>query len=188
MSIKGKIEFERRVKNYIERERAKARTLGLGLQGLYFSEIVRKETGDSEFLEWHNDVVNQGKNAIMNCYFNAGSAFGTAYMGLITNSSFTGLSPTDVMTSHTGWVEFTGYSGGARPAWGQGTAASQQLTNATQVTFNINTSTTLTGGFIVSDSTLGGTAGTLWSTGLLTAGNTSVNNGDVFKNSYILLC
>ena len=186
-SIFNKNRFDDQLRDAVNRLRSSGITQGLKFEGLHFSEIHRTN-GEIDFIPWHNDVVNVGKNAILNAYFNGTSAFGTPYMGLITNTGFSTLAATDTMASHAGWAEFTGYSGGSRPAWGQGTAASQQITNATQVSFTITTSTTLYGGFIVNDNTLGGTAGTLWSTGALTAGNTNVNNGDVFKNSYILLC
>lgn len=180
-----KMKLQDQIRSMVERHRAIADGK-FKVEGIYLFEHYRngKVIG---VLPIENDITNVGKNDILNSYFNGTGVYGTPYMGLVSATSFSAFSPSDTMASHGGWLEFTGYNEAARPAWGQGTAASQQMTNAVQVTFTINTGGTIQGGFINSVATKGGTTGLLWSTGALTAGPTPVLNGDIFKNSYILL-
>jgi hypothetical protein len=136
-----------------------------------------------------NLVVNQGKNDILDVYFSDGTqtAASSWFMGLITDSGFTGIVAGDTAASHAGWSEFTGYSEATRPVWGQGDPASQAITNSTPVTFNINASGTVRGGFIITQNTKGGTSGKLWAAALFSSPVT-VNNGDQLKVTYNLSC
>jgi hypothetical protein len=133
-----------------------------------------------------NDITNEGKNTIFGVMFYGQTQIPAAnwFLGLISNVGYSALNNTDVMNSHSGWTEFTNYSGGARPAWGPGAPASQQVTNATPVNFNITASGTTKGIFVVSDNTLGGTVGKLWATALWNQGDVPVNNGDLLKATY----
>lgn len=132
-----------------------------------------------------NDITNQGKNSIFNVYFFDATQIASTswFAGLISNSGYSALAAADTMSSHAGWTELTGYSQATRPLWGQGTAASQQITNASPITFDINASGTVKGVFIVSNSTKGGTTGTLWATALFAA-DVPVSNGDQLKATY----
>lgn len=136
-----------------------------------------------------NLVVNQGKNDILGVYFNDGTqtASGSWYMGLISSSGYSAIAAADTASSHAGWNEWTGYSESTRQLWGQGTAASQSVTNSTPVTFSINASGTVKGAFIITNSTKGGTTGKLWAAALFTA-DVPVNNGDQLKVTYTLSC
>jgi hypothetical protein len=126
----------------------------------------------------HNDITNQGKNDILNVYFNGGSQTAAAswYIGLVSSTGYTGLAATDVMSSHAGWTEFTSFSQANRVAWGPGAPASQSITNATPAQFDITANGTVKGIFIVTNNTKGGTTGTLWSTALFSA-DVPVANG-----------
>jgi hypothetical protein len=134
-----------------------------------------------------NDIVNVGKNMIFNVMFNSGtqSATGAWNIGIINNAGFTALAATDTMASHTGWAEFTGYSGGTRVLWGQGSSSGQTITNASPATFNITSTATLYGIFVCDSSTSGGTTGNLWSTAPF-ASTVPVTNGDALKVTYSL--
>lgn len=136
-----------------------------------------------------NLVVNQGKNDILEVYFSDGTATAQAswFMGLISLSGYSAIAAADTAASHAGWTEFTGYSEATRPAWGQGDAASQSITNASPVTFSINASGTVKGAFIITNSTKGGTTGKLWAAALFSA-DVPVNNGDQLKVTYTLSC
>jgi hypothetical protein len=107
------------------------------------------------------------------------------FLGLIDNSGYSALANTDTMASHAGWAEFILYSQATRPAWGVGAASSQQVTNATAMTFDITGSGTVKGGFLCSNSTISGTTGTHWATALLSAAQ-AVNNGDQIKLIYTI--
>lgn len=139
--------------------------------------------------QFANLVVNEGKQDILNTYFTNGTQIASSswFMGLIVDTGFTGILATDTAASHSGWNEFTGFSGGARPAWGQVAPSTgiTVITNSTPVTFNITSSGNLKGGFIISNSTISGTSGKLWAAALFTS-PVPVNNGDQMKCTYNL--
>lgn len=132
-----------------------------------------------------NDITNQGKNSIFDVYFNNGTQIANSswYIGLINASGYTALANTDVMSAHGGWTEFTSYTQANRVAWGSGAATGQTVTNATPATFDINSSGTIKGVFIVTNNTKSGNTGTLWATALFGA-DVPVTNGDQLKITY----
>jgi hypothetical protein len=146
------------------------------------------ETGVPEKIgeySFENDITNEGKNLILEIMFHDGTQIASSSWsaGLISNSGYTGLAAGDTMASHGGWTEFTGYTQSTRVAWGPGAAASQQITNSTPMTFDINASGTVKGIFVTSNNTKSGTSGKLWATGLFTA-DVPVTNGDQLKITY----
>lgn len=130
-----------------------------------------------------NDITNEGKNAIFNDFFNAVAGTANWYLSFINNSGYSGVAASDTMASHAGWSEFTTYSQANRVAWGQGTAASQSITNAVAATFDITGTATLKGIFVTTNNTKAGTTGVLWATALFSS-DVSVVNGDQLKVSY----
>lgn len=132
-----------------------------------------------------NDITNAGKNYIFNVMFNGGTqiANNSWFIGLINLTSFSALAAADVMSSHSGWVEFTSYSQANRVAWGSQTATAQSTANTTPAQFDITGSGTVKGVFITSNSTISGTSGTLWATALFGA-DVPVTNGDQLKITY----
>ena len=110
--------------------------------------------------EFPNGITNEGKDHILDTEFNDGVAVANNswFIGLVDLSGFTALADADVMSSHTGWNEFTSYSEATRVAWGSGAASSQSTTNSSPATFNINGSGTVKGVFVPSNSTKGGTS------------------------------
>lgn len=138
-----------------------------------------------------NLVVNQGKNDFLNVYFADGTptALASWFMGLISDTGFTGIVAADTAASHAGWTEFTSYSESTRVAWGQTGPSTgvTTITNSSPVTFNISGSGTLKGGFIITNSTKGGTTGKLWAAALFSTA-VPVNNGDQMKVTYNLSC
>lgn len=133
----------------------------------------------------HNDITNVGKNYILNVMFNGGTqiANNSWFIGLISLASFSALAAADTMSSHAGWIEFTGYSQSTRVAWGSGSATSQSTSNSSPATFDITGSGTVKGVFVTSNSTISGTSGTLWATALFGA-DVPVTNGDQLKITY----
>lgn len=136
-----------------------------------------------------NTVVNQGKNDMLNVYFADGTptALSSWFMGLISSSGYTAISASDTAASHSGWTEFTGYSQSNRVAWGQTGPSTgvTTITNSSPATFDITSSGTLKGGFIITNNTKGGTSGKLWAAALFSA-DVPVNNGDQMKITYNL--
>lgn len=140
-----------------------------------------------ETYHFNNDITNEGKNLIFEVMFHDGTQIANAswFIGLISNSGYSALNATDVMSSHSGWTEFTGYSQSTRVAWGAGTAASQSITNGTPCQFDITSTATLKGIFVPSNSTKSGTTGKLWATALFSA-DVPVANGDQIKVTYTI--
>ena len=155
-------------------------------KGEYFIEHYDKDGNLKGKYRVENGITNQGKNKILDCMFNASSQIAAAswYAGLISNAGSPSLAAADTLASHAGWTEFTNYSGN-RPAWGQGAASGQAVTNASQFTFNITATGTLYGLLICSVNTGGTGSDILWSTAAFPE-TVPVSNGDQMKGTYTL--
>lgn len=156
----------------------------VGLNGKWGVDHYRDGAKIARY-DFPNDITNEGKNTLFEIMFHDGTQIANAswFIGLISNSGYSALAATDVMASHSGWTEFTGYSQSTRVAWGAGAAASQSITNASPATFDINASGTVKGIFVTSNSTKSGTTGKLWSTALFAA-DVPVTNGDQLRATY----
>lgn len=156
----------------------------VGLNGKWMVDHYR---GDQKLgsYEMPNDITNEGKNTLFEVMFHDGTQIANSSwcIGLISLSGYSALAAGDVMSSHSGWTEFTGYSQSTRVAWGAGAAASQSITNASPATFDITSSGTVKGIFVTSQNTKSGTTGKLWSTALFSA-DVPVTNGDQLRATY----
>lgn len=157
----------------------------LKLKGKYYLELIRngKVIAIREAL---NGITDEGLDAILDIMMHGSSQITAWLLGLIDASGYTGLAAGDTMASHAGWVEFTTYSQGTRPAWQEDAASGQSITNTTLANFSITGGATLKGAFLTSNSTKGGSSGTLWSTALFTTGDLAVINGDTARLKYTL--
>jgi hypothetical protein len=133
-------------------------------------------------VEEDNIVVTVGKNDILTQYFK-GSAYTAAwFIGLVDGGSSPTYAAADTMASHSGWTENQNYSQGTRPAWVGGTAAAGAIDNSASVAvYSINNTATIAGAFSVTNSTKGGTTGTLYSEVNFTQGSRAVLNGDTLN-------
>ncbi|MGA3116436.1 MAG: hypothetical protein ABSF90_18595 [Syntrophobacteraceae bacterium] len=141
-------------------------------------------------LKWRdtakNKIINIGLNHILGVEFYGVAQIAAAswYLGL------TGSTPTpaagDTLSSHSGWTEATAYSQASRPAWGQGAASGQQITNGSPAVFSINGTATIGGAFLVSNNVISGTTGTLFSVAPFSQGNKSCSSGDTVNATYTL--
>jgi len=124
-----------------------------------------------------NLVVDEGLNEILSSTLAGGTQTTTWYIGL-TDSTPTAAAG-DTMGSHAGWAEVTGYDESARQTWTAGSVSGQSVDNSgSTATFTISSnSTTIGGAFLVSDSTKGGTAGTLYSIGAFSGGDVTLSSG-----------
>lgn len=130
--------------------------------------------------EFQNDVVEEGLDLILDTVFSAQAEESPWYLGL-TDGTPT-VDPTDVMSSHAGWVEVTDYTG-TRKEWVE-VNGGQSMTNAASVAvFAIDGTATVGGAFLTADTS--GTAGPLMSAGALTGGDRSVVNGDTLNLTYV---
>jgi hypothetical protein len=153
---------------------------GLDLKGKVYIEHYNKDGVLLDKFEVTNSIKNAGKDSLLNIMFHGSTQITTWYIGLIDATGWTAEAAADTLASHTGWSEFTSYTG-SRPAWPEDAAASGAITNSTQIVFAITTNGTLKGLFLCSVAS--GTSGTLWSTVDFPTDRT-VSSGDNFKVVY----
>ena len=143
-------------------------------------------------LKWedstHNLVVNVSLKDMNDKYFLGSSYTAAWYIGLYGAAASNNPAASDTMSSHAGWTEVTDYSQSTRPACTFGvptTADPSVATNsASPASFSINGTTTVGGAFLTSNSTKGGTTGTLFSASDFTGGDRSVVSGDTLTVTY----
>jgi len=144
-------------------------------------------------LKWEtqfpNLVVNAGLQDMNNKYFKGSSYTAAWYMGLIAGpGSGTSFSASDTLASHSGWTEFTNYSGGVRPlmVFGTPTTADPSVAtnSASPATFSISSTGGVVAGAFVCSAT-SGTVGTLFSAAdFESPGDRTVVSGDTLNVTY----
>ncbi len=136
-----------------------------------------------------NLIPIEGLNDALTQYFKGSSYTATWYVGLINNANFSALAAADTAAKITtsapsggtnGWKEATAYSESVRQTLTLGTAAAGIIGNeANLATFSINGTVSLIGGFLVSSSVKGGTAGKLFGEATFPTGVQSLISGNV---------
>ena len=146
-------------------------------------------------LKWEdtapNLVVNGGLQDMNAKYFTGSSYTAAWYLGLYGAAASNNPAAGDTMSSHAGWTEVTAYSQSTRPVctFGTPTTANPSVAtnSASPATFSINATTTVGGAFLTSNSTKGGTTGTLYSAADFSSpGDRSVVSGDTLSVTYTL--
>jgi len=141
--------------------------------GKFTFELVR----DGKVIDkWEekNLVVNEGLNHLLNVYLGATAKVGTWFVGLF-EGNYTPISSLTAATVAADAVESSAYAEATRPEWVDAAAVTQQITNsASKATFTINATKTIYGAFLVSDSTKGGTTGTLFAASRFSAARSVV--------------
>ncbi|MBN2118521.1 MAG: hypothetical protein JW730_18250 [Anaerolineales bacterium] len=132
------------------------------------------------------DYINLVPTVMRNEYLDAtlktGQSSPVWYVGLVDNSGFSTYAAGDIMSSHAGWTESVAYSNATRPVWTPGTISAGSVDNSGSVAvFNINGTATIRGGFLVDESTKGGSTGTLGGEADFTGGSRSVVPGDTLN-------
>lgn len=138
-------------------------------------------------VESPNLVVNQGKNDLLNQYFRGSAYNGLFYVGLKA-SPLGGITAADTMSSK-GWTEISSqYSNATRPQYVVVAPTSQSVTNAAApAVFTFTSSANISGCFITTSNTKGGTTGTLFSV-VDFAGVRAVLNTDTLTATYTVSC
>jgi hypothetical protein len=149
-----------------------------------------------------NGVTNEGKNKLLDVMFHAATQITTWWIGLIDNTGYSALAAGDtyaaINQAGNGWDEFTDYtdagngdSASTRPEWTEGAAASQSITNASPVVFDITDSGTVKGVFLVggaanaqNKSDYEAVGAVLFCTALFGTGDVVVNSGDQLKITF----
>ena len=168
---------------------------GMGIEG-HYHVVCRDANGNLKWEEeFPNLVVAVGKQLMLDTLLRGSSYSVTGpFLGLIGNS--TTFAAADTMASHT-WTEFTNYTVGGSAVRGtavfaasssSGTTPSNVTTStATAITYTMTGSATVYGCFLVTGSgavsTIGSTAGTLYSEGNFATAKT-VTSGDTVTVTY----
>lgn len=148
--------------------------------GDMFSVTCHDKYGNLKWTEeFDNLVVNEGLDDALDKYLK-GSAYTAAHYVGLTDGTPT-VAAADTMASHAGWVEVTAYDEAVRQTATWGTVSSQSVDNsASGAVFTIDTnSTTIGGAFICTNSTKGGSSGTLYGGGAFTGGDKVLSDNDV---------
>lgn len=171
------------------------KTISLGetatAKGVYHMQCFDKDGNLKWEAECPNLVVNGGLQDMNNKYF-LGSAYTAAwYIGLYGAGSTNNPAATDTASSHAGWTEITPYSQSTRPACSFATPTtanpSVATNSASPAVYSINATATVGGAFLISNSTKGGTTGTLYSASdFTTPGDRNVVSGDTLNVTYTL--
>jgi hypothetical protein len=138
--------------------------------------------------EESNLVVNVGLQYMAGTSLVGTTQIPTWYIGLYGAGASNTPAAGDTMASHAGWTEVAPYAG-ARPAASFAAATNANpsvVTNsATPTAFTINATQVVGGAFLTSDSTRGGTTGTLFSAAdFQSPGDRSVVSGDTLNVTY----
>jgi hypothetical protein len=139
--------------------------------------------------EEHNLVVNVGLQYMCGTALTSVAQITTWYLGLYGAGASNTPAAGDTMSSHAGWTEVTPYSNATRPTCTFATATtanpSVATNSASTASFTINASSTVGGAFLVSNSTKGGSTGTLFSAADFSSpGDRSVVSGDTLNVTY----
>jgi len=146
-------------------------------------------------LKWEaeedNLVVNVGLQYMCGTALTSVTQVTSWFIGLYGSGATNSPAAGDTMSSHAGWTEVTAYSEATRVACTFATATTANpsvATNSASVAaFTINGTTTVGGAFLVSNSTKGGTTGTLFSAADFSApGDRAVTSGDTLNVTYTL--
>jgi hypothetical protein len=159
--------------------------------GKFKMECFDKDGNLKWSAEEHNLVVNQGLQYMCGTALTSVAQITSWYIGLYGAGASNSPAAGDTMSSHTGWTEVTPYSNATRPACTFATATtanpSVATNSASPASYTINATATVGGAFLVSNSTKGGSTGTLFSAADFSSpGDRSVVSGDTLTVTYTL--
>ena len=153
----------------------------------------RMECYDKDgLLKWsaesQNLVVNVGLQYMAGTALTSTTQITSWFIGLYGAGASNTPAAGDTMSSHAGWTEVTPYSG-TRPAatFAAATNANPSVVtnSASPASFAINATQTVGGAFLVSNSTAGGSTGTLFSAAdFQSPGDRNVVSGDTLNVTY----
>ncbi len=146
---------------------------------------VGKKLIPKEMTHGPNGNTTIGLTSMLDAWLRNQPQPATWYIGLVNNSGWSAFSAADTASSHGGWTELTGssYDESTRPAWTPNAASAGSITNTTTSDFTIGATVAIKGSFLISNSTKGGSTGTLHATGAFGSVQNLVDN-DVLKVSY----
>jgi hypothetical protein len=135
---------------------------------------------------YRNLVVTVGRNHLLDTYFSGSAYTASWFLGLVNGASAPTYNAADTMASNAGWDEIAPYSNANRPTLAFAAASAGSKATSAAAVFNINATATIAGGFTVTNNTVLGTTGILYSAGNFTGGNRAVQSGDTLNVSLTL--
>jgi hypothetical protein len=146
----------------------------------------RDQHGNLKWVEeFKNRVVNTGLNDILDKYWKGSTYTAAFYVGL-TDGTPTDAAA-DTMASHAGWTEVTDYDEATREVLTLGAVASQSVNNSSSTaSFTINATVTVGGIFVTTNSTKGGSTGTLIAVAAFPDGDRAAVDNDVLNATVTL--
>lgn len=152
-------------------------TLSVTVENYYQVEHWRQENLLWRATSVPNLVTTAGKNKLLDATLKTGLLTPAWFLGLVSNTGFTGYVVADTAGAHAGWTESTAYSEAVRQTWSPGGISAGSVSGAT-ASFSTNATTVIRGAFMIDSSTKGGSTGTLY--GEVDFGaSVSVINGDL---------
>jgi hypothetical protein len=160
-----------------------AKATGRFLMECYDKDGILKWSAESQ-----NLVVNVGLQYMAGTALTSTTQITSWFIGLYGAGASNTPAAGDTMSSHAGWTEVTPYSG-TRPAatFAAATNANPSVVtnSASPASFAINATQTVGGAFLVSNSTAGGSTGTLFSAAdFQSPGDRNVVSGDTLNVTY----
>ncbi len=157
--------------------------------GRFKVECFDKDGNLKWAVESKNLVVNVGLKYMAGSALAAETQITTWYLGLYGAGASNTPAAGDTASSHAGWTEITPYSNATRPTatFAAATTANPSVVtnSASPASFSINATATVGGAFLISNSTKGGTTGTLFSAAdFQSPGDRNVVNGDTLNVTY----
>jgi len=143
--------------------------------GKFHGKIIRAGRVIDEF-DCKNLVVNQGLNYMLGAALGNQGAIANWYLGLFTGN-YTPVASDTASTFPGNATETNAYTYGSRVPYQPYAPASQSISNSLgPSSFTFNGNITVYGAFLVSNSVIGGTTGTLFSAAQFGASKSVVNN------------
>lgn len=133
--------------------------------------------------EGNNVVTIEGKNSMLNVYFDGLTHIAPWYVGIVDSSGFIQELAIDTLSSHPGWSESVAYVEANRVVWDVGPCNGCKITNQTTTVFTLNADTNIKGIFIASNNVKGGTSGVLWAIAI-NQSMQAFRSGDLFRTTY----
>lgn len=159
--------------------------------GRYYAECRDKDGNLKWTAEGDNLVMNGGLQYMAGTALVSTAQITTWYVGLYGAAASNTPAASDTMApgGHPGWTEIDCYSDATRPAatFAAATNANPSVVTNTsnKAVFNIDATATVGGAFLVSNNTILGTTGTLFSAAdFQSPGDRSVVSGDVISVTY----
>ena len=148
--------------------------------GLWDIRCVRPDGSLRWENDFHNLVVNEGLDHILDVVFVGGTQDTTWFVGLLaaSPSALASWTATEIASN-----DFVNYSESVLQAFVDGGVSNQSLDNsASTADFSINTNSSSIGGaFLIGTNSKGTPAGTLYSAGAFTGGNKAADSGDTLQ-------